>query len=94
MRYIGQTRRRFERREKEHEEAAKQKMLNKSAVALHCFEKKHQKGQGEIIKEISNPLILDAWESLYLSSKDNLMNVGEAPIKSSLFKYAQGTTSH
>jgi predicted GIY-YIG superfamily endonuclease len=89
--YIGQTRRRFETRESEHKEAIRQRMLQRSAVALHCHENRHRKGKGKIIKRISNPNLLDPWESLYIHNNNNLMNTGEPPIFSSLFGYANTT---
>jgi hypothetical protein len=94
MIYVGQTKRRFEIRESEHEEAIKNNMLQKSSVALHCREQKHRKGRGKIVKRISNPIFLDPWESLYMEKSDKLMNTGEPPITSSLFARATTPAGH
>jgi len=88
--YIGQTRRRMETREAEHDRACKNKAVDKSAVAAHCVEEKHRRGTCELVKKVDRPWDLDTWESMYIDKMepDRLMNVGEPPMKSSLFKYA------
>jgi hypothetical protein len=91
--YIGQTKRRFERRNSEHNTAIKNRATEKSAVAQHCIENNHTRGDGKVIKEIKNPVFLDAWESLCMNTTENLMNLAEAPIHSSLFKYARADVS-
>jgi hypothetical protein len=87
--YIGQTIRRFETRDKEHSEAIKNNMLSKSSVADHCYNNRHKRGDGKLIKSVNDPHLLDAWESLYINTRDNLMNNGEPPIVSTLFTFAK-----
>jgi hypothetical protein len=86
--YVGQTRRRIDTRIKEHERALRLKQEDKSAVALHCLEKKHGIGDYTVLKEVSNVLHLDAWESLFIAKGEELVNTGEPPISSKLFDHA------
>lgn len=87
--YIGQTKRRIETREKEHTAAMRSRQKEKSSVARHCLEEGHVKGEIQLIKRINEQVKLDAYESMYIARTDDLMNTGEPPIVSKLFKYAQ-----
>jgi hypothetical protein len=88
--YYGQTKRRLESREGEHDRAIRLKQPEKSAVADHCLKCRHQKCPAELVRHVDKPWELDAWESMYIASKpeEDLMNTGEPPIRSRLFKYA------
>jgi hypothetical protein len=86
--YIGQTKRRVETREKEHSRALKLNQPSKSAMAAHCLDEGHIKGECRVLKEVRNPYQLDAWESLYIAKGKDLVNTGEPPIRSKLFEYA------
>ncbi len=88
MEYRGQTRRRLETREKEHERAIKAIEVDKSSVAKHMCENRHRKGEIEIIRQVDNPWELDGYESLYIATGKSLMNEGEPPLRSILFKFA------
>lgn len=92
MKYIGQSKRRAQVRWKEHEAAFRLKQPNKSAVADHMLKNKHDIGEKRLIKEITNPCELDAWESYYIQTTKDLMNQEEAPIRSNLFSIAHNTT--
>lgn len=41
------------------------------------------------IKNVNQPCKLDAYESLYISFKDNLLNIVDCPIQSNLFTLAE-----
>ena len=86
--YVGQTKRRVETREKEHVRAVKLNQPSKSALAAHCLEEGHNKGECQVLKEVKNPFHLDAWESLFIAKGEDLVNTGEPPIRSKLFEYA------
>jgi hypothetical protein len=86
--YVGQTRRRIDTRIKEHERALRLKQEDKSAMALHCLEEKHEMGDCTVLKEVNNVLQLDAWESLFIAKGEDLVNTGEPPISSKLFDRA------
>jgi predicted GIY-YIG superfamily endonuclease len=86
--YIGQTRRRIDARLKEHDRARRLKQEGKSAMADHCMSRDHDMGTCTVLKEVQNPLYLDAWESIYITKGINLVNVEEAPISSKLFDFA------
>jgi hypothetical protein len=86
--YIGQTKRRLETREKEHDRAIKNKQIGINSVARHCCGTGHEKGGIELIKQVDNHWDLDSYESLFITVGENLMNEGGAPITSKLFKYA------
>jgi hypothetical protein len=86
--YVGKTGRRFETRDKEHSGAILSRQVEKSSVARHCITTGHKRGDMRVLKRISEGRKLDAYESLYIDKEENLMNRGEAPITSKLFKYA------
>jgi hypothetical protein len=90
-RYLGQTKRRKDDREKEHDRAVKYKRPEKSALAAHCLETGHEKHSCRLIKEVNKCWELDAWESLFIQKTDEtlLMNTGDPPIKSKLFRFAR-----
>jgi hypothetical protein len=93
MKYIGQTRRRLDTRDKEHSTAIKNKQITTSSVAKHCIETGHKRGDIKLLKRISEPHKLDAYESLHITTRDetDLMNTGEPPIFSKLFLYAENS---
>ena len=86
--YIGQTRRRIETREKEHERALKSKQPEKSALASHCLEEKHGKGECTLVKKVGNVFHLNDWESLHIAKGHELVNTGEPLIRFKLFDFA------
>lgn len=86
--YIGQSRRRVHERWKEHENAYRLKQPNKSAVAEHMLSHKHEIGDKKLIREVTNPYELNAWESYHIETSIGLMNMEEAPINSKLFKFS------
>jgi hypothetical protein len=92
--YYGQTKRRLESREGEHDRAIRLNQPEKSAVADHCLKCRHQKHPAELVKHVDKSWELDAWESMFIASEpeENLMNTGEPPIRSRLFKYARKTS--
>ena len=87
QKYVGQTRRRIEERDREHAWACNVERTDRSSVAEHCVENKHKKGKCNLLKEVKNPIFLDAYESLYIDKERDLMNTGEPPIKSVLFNF-------
>jgi hypothetical protein len=91
--FFGQTKRKRDEREKEHDRAIKNKTPDLSAVAAHCLEMGHSRGPCKVVKEVNNTWELDAWELLFIMNEDEekLMNVGEPPINSKLFKFARKT---
>lgn len=82
--YCGQTKRRVAARWKEHKAALDLKRIRISAIADHCMASGHSMGDKNLIKEVSNPTLLNAWESFYIRNGRNLVNIDEAPIKSKL----------
>jgi hypothetical protein len=88
--YYGQTKRRKDERDKEHDRAIRLNHPDLSAVAKHCLENNHQKGSSKLVKTVDKPWELDAWESPFIhgEKEENLINIGEAPIYSQLFKFA------
>lgn len=89
--YIGQTRRAVHYRIKEHERYIKQKNL-RTSLALHAYDLNNDaphlfdpNQNYKIIKAVSQPYKLDAYESLYISVTDNLLNIDDCPIQSNLF---------
>jgi hypothetical protein len=88
MKYRGQTKRPSRKRDKEHTRHVNSREVNKSSVAKHCVENGHKRGEMKLLKQVDNPLMLDSYESLYIAKCENLMNEGEPPISSSLFKFA------
>ena len=89
MVYYGQTRRRLETREKEHNRAIRNKQIEQSAVARHYVLTGHTKKSCRLVKQVTKNWELDAYESLFISSKppEKLMNTGEPPMRSLLFKF-------
>lgn len=88
LKYIGQTRRRVQERWKEHEAACPLKYPQKSAVAEHIIETGHEIGDKKLLKEVTNPFELNAWESYFIDTNEDLLNLEEAPIRSDLFGLA------
>jgi hypothetical protein len=89
--YLGQTKRRMGSRESEHDRAIRKSQPEKSAVAAHCLTHQHEKCPAELVQQVDNFWELDAWESMLIVNEpaENLMNTGEPPMKSSLFKFAR-----
>lgn len=94
--YIGQTRRAVHCRIKEHERYIKQKDIHK-AVAAHTFDLDNESPHFfdpilenyKLIKTVNQPYKLDAYESLYISNGENLINIDASPIESNLFTLAK-----
>ncbi len=80
-----------EHEEAEHESACILKYPEKSAVAKHCVSRRHKIGEIKLIKEVTNWQELNAWESFFIENGEDLLNIEEAPIKSSLFKLTNFT---
>ena len=80
--------RRIETRVKEHVRTLKNKQEDKSAIAAHCIKEKHQLKSFKLLKEVRNSYQLEAWESLYITKGQDLVNTGEQPIRSNLFEFA------
>jgi hypothetical protein len=57
--YYGQTKRKRDEREKEHDRAIKNKTPDLSAVAAHCLEMGHSRGPCKVVKEVNN-----TWDNL------------------------------
>lgn len=90
--YIGQTKRNLKIRYKEHFSHIKYNREEKSAVAKHCLQNSHtiSKDNSKIIKVISNPKDLNAWETYFINKTNStLMNNENGPIQNSrlLSKY-------
>lgn len=85
--YRGQTKRRLKVRDQEHARAVKNRQMEKSSVARHCCGARHEKGRIQLIQQVSDPRMLDSYESLYIAVGENLMNEGEPPVTSKLFKF-------
>lgn len=90
--YYGQSRRRVQKRWKEHEAAHRLNQPQKSAPAKHFLEFGHSMGKKELVKEVTSPWELNAWESYFIENSENLINEGEAPIRSNLFYLAHLNT--
>ncbi|XP_055522576.1 uncharacterized protein LOC129716761 [Wyeomyia smithii] len=86
--YIGQTRRKFKVRLKEHKKAVANKRANESSVASHAISLQHNVDwdNAKILKNIRKSSQLNAWESMHImTSEQPLMNEDDAPILSPLF---------
>jgi hypothetical protein len=55
-------------------------------VANHCVSSRHKIGEMKLLKEVTNWQDLNAWESFFIEEEKDLLNLEEAPIKSSLFQ--------
>lgn len=88
--YVGQTWRRLDTRDREHDSAIRLRHPEKSAVAEHCISNGHRKGEIKLMQEVGKHWHLNAWESLFIGSHppEQLIKIKEQPIISSLFKYA------
>ncbi|XP_055590415.1 uncharacterized protein LOC129742532 [Uranotaenia lowii] len=86
--YIGQTRRKFKVRLKEHKNAVENGRINESSVAAHRTEFDHSVDWKKVKfrKSVRKTSHLNAWESIFISTAEKpLMNEDEPPIISSLF---------
>ncbi|XP_055527810.1 uncharacterized protein LOC129720373 [Wyeomyia smithii] len=87
--YIGQTRRKFKVRLKEHKNAVDNDRPNESSVAVHSKENNHviDWDNEKLKKCVSKPSHLNAWESMFIETAEKpLMNEDDAPITSALFQ--------
>ncbi|XP_053686378.1 uncharacterized protein LOC128735923 [Sabethes cyaneus] len=87
--YIGQTRRKFKIRLKEHRKAVENERPNDSSVAMHSICSKHNInwGNAKLLKNVRKSSHLTAWESMYICTEDRpLMNEDDALITSPLFQ--------
>jgi hypothetical protein len=85
--YIGQTKRRIATREEEHDRHTRLKQVDKSSVAAHCVDLRHERGECEILKVVNKAQELDAWESLSIARGKDLVNTADPPIRSKLFNW-------
>ncbi|XP_055527043.1 uncharacterized protein LOC129719678 [Wyeomyia smithii] len=87
--YIGQTRRKFKVRIKEHKNAVDNDRPNESSVAVHSKENNHviDWDNAKLKKCVRKPSHLNAWESMFIETAGKpLMNEDDAPITSALFQ--------
>ncbi|XP_053692011.1 uncharacterized protein LOC128740493 [Sabethes cyaneus] len=87
--YIGQTRRKFKTRLKEHRKAVENERPNDSSVAMHSICSKHNInwGNAKLLKNVRKSSHLTAWESMYICTEDRpLVNEDDALITSPLFQ--------
>lgn len=84
--YIGQSRRAIICRFKEHERDFRLNHPTKSAVAGHMLQFGHSFNikSFSLLKEVQNPLHLNAWETYFINNTPNLMNIEDAPLNSLL----------
>ena len=90
--YIGQTRRKFKDRLKEHRNAVVNGKTSESSVAVHTTNTQHEIDwdSAKLIKSVRKTSQLNAWESLFINTADKpLMNDDDAPIISPLFQLTQ-----
>ncbi|XP_053685711.1 uncharacterized protein LOC128735241 [Sabethes cyaneus] len=81
--YIGQTRRKFKQRVKEHKNATENERVNESSVAMHAANHQHKINwnSAKLIKPVRKSSNLNAWESLHITTAEQcLMNEDDAPI--------------
>lgn len=86
--YIGQTRRKFKIRLREHRNAVDNERVHESSVAVHSVELKHNIDwdKAKLKKSVRKVSHLNAWESMFISNAEQpLMNDDDAPISSPLF---------
>lgn len=86
--YIGQTKRAIETRFKEHISWIKKKDPNKSAFAAHILKTEHSfenQQCAKLIKQVIDVRRLDAYESYYIQTNENVMNLDNGNIESILF---------
>ncbi|XP_062704621.1 uncharacterized protein LOC134286935 [Aedes albopictus] len=86
--YIGQTRRKFKIRLREHKHAVENKRTNESSVAVHTTHLDHAADweNAKLVKNVRKSTQLNAWESMYIATANRpLMNEDDAPIQSPLF---------
>lgn len=88
LRYYGQTKRNIDTRYKEHSAAIKFNRPEISSVAAHVLNCGHYnltKNNLRLVKNVTNPHQLDAYESIFMHlNGDELMNTMDAPIRSPL----------
>lgn len=86
--YIGQTRRKFRVRLREHKNAVDNERANDSSVAAHSTAQNHNINwpEAKLIKNVRKASQLNAWESMFIATSDRpLMNEDDPPITSPLF---------
>lgn len=81
--YIGQTKRKIEKRFKEHYAHFKYKRPEKSAIAKHCINTGHSFSNTKLIKHINEEKMLNPWESLYIIKNNSIVLNEEMPIQNS-----------
>ncbi|XP_055589434.1 uncharacterized protein LOC129758695 [Uranotaenia lowii] len=90
--YIGQTRRKFKVRLKEHRNAVDNNRANESSVAAHATEMGHSINWEKVSykKCVRKASHLNAWESMFISTSEKpLMNEDDPPIMSPLFTFTK-----
>lgn len=87
--YIGQTKRNVSVRFNEHLNHTRLNQPTKSAIAHHAITENHRPvlpSNIKIIKQVNNPIYLDAFESFYIQqNKKNCINNDDGNINSNLF---------
>ena len=89
--YIGQTRRSIKIRYNEHCADCRKEATQDKPMPFHAISNHHNFQDVKLLKEVRNPLQLDAYESLYLHKhkNENLVNIQNyGNINSGLFKIA------
>ena len=89
--YIGQTRRAIKTRYNEHCADCRKEATQDKPMPFHAISNHHKFQDVKLLKEVRNPLQLDAYESLYLHKhrNENLVNIQNyGNINSRLFKIA------
>lgn len=94
--YIGQTSRDFKTRLNEHKQAIENNFPNKSAVAEHMLKIRENENfhnidfeKSKLIKIVNDNWKLDAYETLYMTKENQLINLEDAPISGHLFSIFQ-----
>ncbi|XP_058828559.1 uncharacterized protein LOC131688368 [Topomyia yanbarensis] len=86
--YIGQTRRKFKVRIREHKHAVDHERGNDSSAAAYTIAHNHtiDWDSAKLVKTVRKAAHLNAWESMYIANAEHvLMNEDDAPISSPLF---------
>lgn len=87
--YIGQTCRACEKRFSEHYKPFHEKIYGKSTPADHMLENNHNFAGFRLLKEVNDPLYLNAYENLYIyKTKRTNMNIQQSQAVSSLYRFS------
>jgi hypothetical protein len=86
---VGQTKGRIIDRYKEHDRHLRKVQPSKSAIAAHFLEESHPIGPCKLLKEVRKEMHLDAWESLFIEKRKQLVNLDDPPISSKLLSLSE-----